>query len=51
MFEAWYQENQELPTMIGKYRDRESATDACTAHEQTLVSRINPYWHWIEETT
>jgi hypothetical protein len=50
MFTAYYQENEDLPSMIGKYRLEQDAADAAAVKEQTLPQRVNPYWIWIEET-
>lgn len=49
MFVAFYLENEEIPSIIGKYRDRADAADAIAAKLE-VTGNVNPYWVWIEET-
>lgn len=49
MYVAFYRENGELSSMIGKYKTVEDAADAIEAKTEPLKD-VNPYWVWIEET-
>lgn len=48
MYVAFYLENGEIPSIVGKYWSAADAADAIAAKEQT-VTPVNPYWMWIEE--